>query len=167
MSERPFQIHAIGEVAIRVTNMDAMIEFYQHVLGFRLLRRFGNDVAALRIAEGVYGQVQTLTLFGETLPPNHPDVSWAGLRQASTTLHHFALTVAPNDYDAILDYFKQLNVVVNTANHRWVGWRGIYVRDPENNIVELVSYHEEYDEGKTGDYDFGKLHGGSPGAPFA
>jgi catechol 2,3-dioxygenase-like lactoylglutathione lyase family enzyme len=163
---RNFQIHAIGEVAVRVKNMDAMVEFYQNVLGFPLLRRFENDVAALKIADGVYGQIQTLTLFGPTLGPNHPTVTWTGLEQEHSTLHHFAITISPDDYEQALRDFAAAGVETNTANHRWNGWRGIYVRDPEGNIVEFVSYHEDYDEGKTGNYDFGKLHGGTPDKAF-
>lgn len=57
--------------------------------------------------------------------------------------------------------------LANTANHRWNGWRGIYVRDPEGNIMEVVSYHEDYDEGRAGTYEFEKLHGGTSGEAFA
>jgi catechol-2,3-dioxygenase len=163
---RSFPLYAIGEVAIRVQDMDKMLDFYQNTLGLELMRRFENDVAALKIADGVRGQIQTLTLFGPKLPPNHPSVSWSGIEQSTTTLHHFALTMAPEDYERALSDFRNANLEVNTANHRWNGWRGIYLRDPEGNIVELVSYHEDYNEGKTRDYDFNKLHGGSTGKEF-
>ncbi|HEU5322604.1 MAG TPA: VOC family protein, partial [Methylomirabilota bacterium] len=134
---RTFELHAIGEIALRVRDMDAMIGFYHTTLGLPLLRRFENDVAALKIADGVHGQIQTLTLFGPSLPPNHPAVSWRGLDQSTTTLHHFALTISPRDYERALQDFAAAGIEVNTANHRWNGWRGIYLRDPEGNIVEL------------------------------
>ena len=163
---RTFEVHAIGEVAIRVRDMEAMVDFYHGTIGLPILRRFGDDVTALKIADGVHGQIQTLTLFGPGLPPNHPTVKWTGLDPQHSTLHHFALTVAPEDYDRVLRDFAAAGVETNTANHRWNGWRGIYVRDPEGNIMELVSYHEDYDEGKKGTYDFAKLHGGTPGKAF-
>lgn len=165
-SARTFEVHAIGEIAIRVGDMDAMIDFYRGTIGLPLLRRFANDVAALKIADGVHGQIQTLTLFGPGLPPNHPTVQWTGLDPQHSTLHHFALTIAPKDYDQALRDFAAAGIETNTANHRWNGWRSIYVRDPEGNIMELVSYHEDYDEGKDGTYDFGKLHGGTSGKAF-
>jgi catechol 2,3-dioxygenase-like lactoylglutathione lyase family enzyme len=163
---RTFEVHAIGEVALRVRDMDAMVDFYHGKFGLAILRRFGNDVTALKIADGVQGQIQTLTLFGPGLPPNHPTVKWTGLEPEHSTLHHFALTVAAKDYDRVLNDLAAAGIETNSANHRWNGWRGIYVRDPEGNIMELVSYHEGYDEGKAGTYDFGKLHGATTGNAF-
>ncbi|MET0417093.1 MAG: VOC family protein, partial [Actinoplanes sp.] len=139
---RTFQVHAIGEVAIRVRDMDAMVDWYHGTIGFPILRRFGDDVTALRIADGVQNQIQTLTLFGPGLPPNHPTVTWTDLEPQHSTLHHFAITIAAEDYEQVLEDFAKAEIQVNTADHRWNGWRGIYVRDPEGNIMELVSYHE-------------------------
>jgi len=157
---------AIGEVALRVSDMDRMIEFYNGKLGLPLLRRFENDVAALRIAEGVAGQVQTLTLFNRRLPSNHHGTTWHGLDGGNTSLHHFALTVPATDYEKVQELLGQDGIEFTLANHKWCGWRGIYVRDPEGNVVELVSYHRDIDEGKDGTYDLSKLHGATNGLPF-
>jgi catechol-2,3-dioxygenase len=37
---------------------------------------------------------------------------------------------------------KGLGAETTTFDHRWCHWRSIYVKDPEGNIVELVSYDE-------------------------
>jgi catechol 2,3-dioxygenase-like lactoylglutathione lyase family enzyme len=160
------RLRAIGEVAIRVRDLEKVCSFYQDVLGLTLLRRFENAVAALKIADGVEGQVQTLTLFDRALPSNFTGHPLAGHDPSSTTLHHFAITIAASDYDATIEHFKERGIPFTTANHRWCGWRGIYLQDPEGNVIELVSYHEDLDEGKTGSYDFGKLHGGTSGTPL-
>lgn len=166
-SVRKFTYHAIGEVALRVRDMDIMVEFYASTLGLTLRRRFENDVAAFMIAEGVHGQVQTLTLFGPRMPSNFTQGPWPSLDADATTLHHFALTIAPEDYDLAIEDLSADDIPFTTANHRWCGWRGIYLRDPESNVIELVSYHEDFDEGKTGEYDFTKLHGAKSGQAFA
>lgn len=158
---------SIGEVALRVKDMDAMVTFYVDHLGFRLRRRFENDVAAIWLAEGVAGQVQTLTLFGQTLPGNFAKFRWAGLDQNVSTLHHFALTIRPENYEVLHTRLREAGIPFETANHRWTGWKGTYVRDPEGNIVEFVCYDEAFDEGKTGKYDFDRLHGASNGKAFA
>jgi catechol-2,3-dioxygenase len=159
-------LRAIGEVAIRVRDLDRMCSFYQDVLGLTLLRRFENAVAALKIADGVEGQVQTLTLFDRTLPSNFTGQALQGHDPSSTTLHHFAITIAASDHEAMIRHLTERKVPFTTATHRWCGWQGIYLQDPEGNVIELVSYHEDLDEGKRGSYDFGKLHGGTPGVPF-
>jgi catechol 2,3-dioxygenase-like lactoylglutathione lyase family enzyme len=60
----------------------------------------------------------------------------------STSLHHFALEIDKRDFDVELDRLQRLGVEVHTVEHRWCRWRSIYVRDPEDNIVELVCYDE-------------------------
>lgn len=159
-------VETIGEVALRVKNMDEMVSFYVEHLGFELRRRFENDVAAIKLAPGLAGQVQTLTLFGESLPGNFGGFRWAGLDQGVSTLHHFAMTIKAENYDILHDRLLQAGIAFETANHRWTGWKGTYVKDPEGNIVEFVCYDEEFDEGKSGQYDFQKLHGSSTGKPF-
>lgn len=159
-------VEAIGEVAIRVKDMDRMVEFYVDQLGFELRRRFSNDVAAIKLAPEVAGQIQTLTLFGESLPGNFSNYRWKGLEHSVSALHHFAVTIASANYDILHSQLRQKNIPFDVANHRWTGWKGTYVSDPEGNILEFVCYDEAFDEGKTGVYDFNKLHGASHGKPF-
>jgi catechol 2,3-dioxygenase-like lactoylglutathione lyase family enzyme len=159
-------IQSIGEVALRVRDMERMVSFYVDTLGFKLRRRFANEVAAIQVAQGVYGQVQTLTLFATHLPGNFKKFSWHGLNAETSPLHHFALTVKVSDYEAIQQELERLGLPYDRADHRWTGWRGIYIQDPELNIIELVCYDESLDEGKTGTYDFDKLHGSSTGQAF-
>ena len=159
-------IKAIGEISIRVSDMDAMIDFYVNTLGFELRRRFQNDVAAIKLAEGVLGQVQTLTLFGPHLPGNFNSFEWSGLNNNTSPLHHFALTIPADEYQEMLDDLAASSIPFDVANHRWTGWKGIYVQDPEGNIIEFVCYDEDFDEGKEGRYDFNKLHGASSGKKF-
>ena len=58
-------IKALGEVSIRVTNLDAMHKFYKEVLGLEVLRREKNFVF-FKIAEGYAGHPQVLNLFIST-----------------------------------------------------------------------------------------------------
>ena len=103
--------------------------FYADVVGLELLRRFPN-AAFFRIAPGVAGHVQVLALFdrGAALQP----------APSGSTLDHLAFAITPEDYDAEKARLEGLGQEVETAYHEWIGWRSLYVRDPEGNTVELV-----------------------------
>ena len=50
MSEYARPIKSLGEVVLRVRNLDAMQEFYAKVVGLELRERFENMMAFFRIA---------------------------------------------------------------------------------------------------------------------
>ena len=127
-------IKALGEIALRVTNLDAMQQFYADVIGLELLKRF-DHAAFFRIADGYEGHTQIVALFDRSAEPNY-----AGLSPAHTTVDHFAFTIALEDYDAEKARLEGLGLQVDTATHGWVHWRSLYVDDPEGNRVELVCY---------------------------
>ncbi|HVU90508.1 MAG TPA: VOC family protein [Pirellulales bacterium] len=127
-------IRSLGEIALRVDNLDAMRKFYENVIGLTLLKRFEHAVF-FKIADGYAGHTQVLALFNRSSEPGY-----AGLNPATTTVDHLAFEIDRADYDAELARLKALGLSVETATHAWVGWRSIYVRDPEGNQVELVCH---------------------------
>jgi catechol-2,3-dioxygenase len=52
-------IRGLGEIALRVNNLDAMQEFYEEVIGLQLMTRVPN-CAFFRIADGYGGDTQVL-----------------------------------------------------------------------------------------------------------
>ena len=56
------KIKALGEIALRVDDLDSMQAFYQDVIGLELMRRFP-DAAFFKIADGYGGHTQILALF--------------------------------------------------------------------------------------------------------
>lgn len=117
-----------------------MVAFHRDALGLEVLRRFGGDIAFLRVADGFGGHTQIVGLFRDGMPSNFRRREWAGHEPARTTLHHFALSIPLDEYAPALAHFGRLGVEADTATHPWVGWRSIYVRDPEDNTVELVRF---------------------------
>ncbi len=124
-------IRGLGEIALRVNDLDAMQRFYSDVIGLELMRRFPGS-AFFRIAAGVAGHTQILALFDRS-ETNRP-------RTEHSPLDHLALAIAPEDYDAERARLEGIGLNVTTAFHEWVEWRSLYVRDPEGNTVELVCY---------------------------
>ena len=67
-SERRTSVRGLGEIALRVKNLDTMQSFYEDVIGLPLMTRFPN-VAFLKIADGYGGHTQVLALFDRSSTP--------------------------------------------------------------------------------------------------
>ena len=131
---RPIQ--GLGEIALRVNDLDAMQRFYEHVVGLELLRRV--DYAAFfKIAAGYGGHTQVLALFDRLGQPGY-----RSLDPGRTTVDHIAFEIDLTDYEIEKARLEGLGVRVTTAEHAWVRWRSLYVDDPEGNTVEWVCYDE-------------------------
>ncbi|HLI50996.1 MAG TPA: VOC family protein [Thermomicrobiaceae bacterium] len=133
MSDRR-PIQGLGEIALRVADLDSMQDFYQRVIGLELMRRFPGS-AFFRIAPGVAGHTQVLALFDRNDEP-----SYRGLDAATTTVDHLAFEIALDEYEPELARLRALGLNVTTTTHAWVHWRSLYVDDPEGNRVELVCF---------------------------
>jgi catechol-2,3-dioxygenase len=127
-------IRGLGEVALRVRDLDSMQAFYQNVIGLELLRRFERS-AFFRLAEGTGGHTQVLALFDRSA-----DRGFGGLNPATTTVDHLAFEIELADYEGERRRLTECGLAVTTAEHGWVHWRSLYVDDPEGNTVELVCY---------------------------
>jgi catechol 2,3-dioxygenase len=132
MTER--RIKGLGEIALRVHDLDAMQRFYEEVIGLEVLRRFDQAVF-FKMADGFGGHTQVLALFDRSDQPGY-----SGLDPATTTVDHIAFEIERADFDAELKRLKDMGLAVETAEHAWVHWRSLYVDDPEGNTLELVCY---------------------------
>jgi catechol 2,3-dioxygenase-like lactoylglutathione lyase family enzyme len=127
-------IRGLGEVALRVRDLDAMQSFYENVIGLELLRRF-ERAAFFRLTEGFGGHTQVLALFDRSA-----DSDFAGLNPATTTVDHLAFEIDLADFERERKRIEDLGLAVTTAEHGWVHWRSLYVDDPDGNSVELVCF---------------------------
>jgi catechol-2,3-dioxygenase len=127
-------IKALGEIALRVSDLDGMQKFYEEVIGLELLKRF-EQVAFLKIADGYGGHTQVLALFDRSAQPGY-----SGLNPRTTTVDHIAFEIDLKDFEAEKRRLEQLGLGVETTVHAWTHWRSLYVTDPEGHSVELVCY---------------------------
>lgn len=64
MAERDFTVRALGEIAIRCIDLDAMASFYRNVIGLEWMNDpINGDITLFRIAEGFDGHTAVLALF--------------------------------------------------------------------------------------------------------
>ena len=136
MTKVQSRIKALGEIALRVEDLDNMQKFYEEVIGLPLMKRFDNS-AFFKIADGFEGHTQILALFNRTDSANY-----SGLDAEKTTVDHIAFAISLDDFEPEKRRLEQRGLQVNTAEHAWVHWRSLYVNDPEGNCVEFVCYDD-------------------------
>ncbi len=129
-------VRGIGEIALRVNNLDVMQKFYEEVIRLLLMTRFPN-CAFFKIADGCGGHTQVLALFDRSRTPGY-----RGTDAATSTIDHIAFEISLADFADERTRLEALGLQVEIADHAWVHWRSLYVTDPEGNQVELVCYDE-------------------------
>jgi catechol 2,3-dioxygenase-like lactoylglutathione lyase family enzyme len=132
------QVKGLGEVSIRVKDLDAMHKFYEAVVGLEVLRR-DESFVFFKIAEGYGGHTQNLALF-EASNRGFLEAKSEQLNPAETTLHHIALNIALEDYESEKIRLEGLGLKVNATEHEWLHVRSLYFPDPEGNLLEFVCY---------------------------
>ena len=140
MNESIRPIKALGEVVLRVRNLDTMQEFYEKVVGLELLARYENTMAFFRIAPDYEGHTQGLALFDQSDGADHRSRHYTGLDPEKSTLHHIAFTISVSDYETEKERLRNLGLDVETGEHAWVHYRSLYITDPDGNVVEFVCY---------------------------
>lgn len=142
MAEKPpFRVRALGEIAIRCADLEAMFAFYHGVLGLEVLEGGHRDgIVFFKLGESYGGHTAVLALFGPgaaTRPGLHPEGS--PVTGGGSSLHHLALTVDAAEQDAVLEWYAARGIAHRVEEFGWIGWRGIFASDPEGNTVELVA----------------------------
>ena len=140
MNKSNRRVKGLGEVSIRVKDLDAMHKFYEEVVGLEVLRR-DESFVFFKVAEGYGGHTQNLALFDATNRSFLENKS-LGISPEATTLHHIALNVALEDFDSEKMRLEGLGLKVNATVHEWLHVRSLYFPDPEGNSLEFVCYDE-------------------------
>lgn len=130
------RIKSLGEVALRVDDLETMQKFYEEVIGLRLMKRL-SFASFFAIAPDYGGHTQVLVLFDRSSAPNYKGVS-----QEQTPLDHLAFTIDLADHEAEKQRLESLGIDVFAKEQIGFAWRSLFLSDPEGNTVELVCYDE-------------------------
>jgi AcrR family transcriptional regulator len=120
-------VRSLGEVALRVNDLGRMREFYEQVVGLELMREFPG-VAFFRLGDGYGGHTTILALFDRD----------TAVEIERTTLDHLAFTIDVADYESERQRLEAAGLTVRRVVFDWVGWRSLFIEDPEGNHVEFV-----------------------------
>ena len=123
-------IRGIAEIVLHVHDQQASLRFYRDILGLRPISPPELRPAFLEVGPGQAGIPQMIVLM--PLPAGAP--AFAPPR----TLHHLALEVAPEDFDAVQADLQQHGLAIRTGKHPVIPSRTLYVDDPDGNEVELI-----------------------------
>ncbi len=137
-------VRGLGEIALRVDDLDRMQAFYKDVVGLELMDRFENAVF-FRIADGFAGHTQILALFDRAAAPIRPGFfpsTFRGVAQSGSSLDHLAFEIDLSNIEVEQRRLESLGVEIRTVEFAWVHWRSLFFRDPEGNTVEFVAYDE-------------------------
>ncbi len=127
---RGYRIRALGEVAVRCRDLETMRVFYRDVVGLTPLEgEYSDHIAFFQIGEGYGGHTTVLALFGEGAPATGP----------ASSLHHVALTVDAAEQDAAEQWLSSKGLSPHYQQFPWIGWRGLFFKDPEGNTIEFVA----------------------------
>ncbi|MEM1101085.1 MAG: VOC family protein [Pseudomonadota bacterium] len=143
----PARIHALGEIAIRCRDLPTMRAFYRDVVGLEILRDFSeaSGIVFFRIAPGHGGHTTVLALFDPSAgAARGHKTGQMPVTGAGSSLHHLALTVDHAAQDPLRAFLDRKGVPHRTEQFDWIGWRGIFIEDPEGNTVEFVAGVPQY-----------------------
>jgi catechol 2,3-dioxygenase len=129
-TEQPFVIPAtasIGHVHLKVADLDRALAFYQGVLGFELVTRFGTQAAFIS-AGGYHHHIGLNTWESKGGTPPAP---------GTTGLYHIAILYRQREeLGQALRRLVQASVPLSGASDHGVS-EAIYLNDPDGNGVEL------------------------------
>lgn len=122
------KIKGLAEIVLNVHDVEASLKFYQDVLGLEIIGRPGP--VFLRAGGPAISVPQMVVLV--PLPPG------AARFGSPRPLHHLALELAPEDFDAEEQRLKELGYEIRYGQHPVIPSRTMYVDDPEGNEVEFI-----------------------------
>ncbi|MEA2405175.1 MAG: glyoxylase family protein [Thermoleophilaceae bacterium] len=133
--QRRLQIRGLHHVTMLVENVDRSAAFYGEVLGFRVVKRTVNadDPNARHFffsadAAGSPGSVVSCM--------EYPEMEQGHVGRGS--IHHFALAVASKEELEGWRQYLESRGVSATEVHDRTYFSSIYVRDPDQNLVEIA-----------------------------
>ena len=122
-------VTGVSELVLEVADLDTAEAFYADVLGLPVVERWQQREAVWLLA----GERTRIGLW------KGPQVGIAGGRGGAHV--HFALHIAPDDYDAAVERLRARGFDPHEELFRsYDSSRAVYATDPDGNVVELWTF---------------------------
>ena len=143
MSKPNRSITGFTEIALRVRDLDLMKKFYEEVIGLEVLGESEPSDNGTAIFFAVGAGNSHLALFPEKLTGWYTREKYPQTDPKLTTLSHFALTIALDDFESEKQRIEQLGIeIAESRTSSWLHCRMFYFYDPEGNLIEFNSHDE-------------------------
>ena len=122
-------VNTVGDVSLRVNDLQPMKRFYLDVLGFELLGDLPS-VALLRPGDDYRGQIQMLALLQRSV----------GVGPEPGVVRHITFILSIQDPESEKRRLEGLGLCVGTTSRETAGKCSLCFHDPEGNEVELLCH---------------------------
>ncbi len=130
-SRAPFRVAALDHVVLRSAEPEALVDFYQRLLGVEIERTVGDFLWQLRVGSGLLDIIRAKPADAQTS------------ELAGANMDHFCLRIAPFDVPSLEAELQRLGVEYEIVGEIY-GAQGygpsLYLVDPEGNRVELKAH---------------------------
>ena len=118
MNKSDRRVKGLGEVSIRVKDLDTIHKFYEEVVALEVLRQ-DESFVFFKVGEGYGGHTQNLALFDST---NRAflEAKSEQLNSDQTTFHHIAFNIALEDFESEKMRLEDLRLKVTATVHEWL-----------------------------------------------
>ena len=125
---KAFEIRFLDHVAIRVSNIETSVDWYQKVLGLK----------RMNIPEwGNFPVFMSCDKTGIAIFPANLNDPKNNLQSRHTGISHFAFNLLNEDFSKAKKYFDDLGLRFEFQDHFY--FHSIYIKDPDGHTVELTT----------------------------
>ena len=123
-------IVGIAEIVLWTVDQPRALAFYRNLLGLEVISRPGMANVFLKVGEGNAGIPQMIVLV--------PKTAEIMARPPGYQLHHLALELPEQDFDAQHEALVAAGYAPRGGKHPVIPSRTMYVDDPDGNEVEFI-----------------------------
>lgn len=128
-------INGVQETCLYVDDLTLAIEFYEHVLGFRILVRQEDRFCAFSVADKQVlllfkrgATLEPLTLPGGVIPPHN-----------GSGPEHVGFAISQEELEPWRERLAKMGVPILSTMKWPLGGTSIYFEDPDKHVVELLT----------------------------